>query len=259
MSSAHVSLRSARRQLSSTQMTAQVTRPTRILAFALAAGASILAFSALCACARDNEGVAAAAADASADRAAASPEAAVVDAAAPDAAVVDASAADADAAPFDGGACNVRIDALPPVDSPHVADGTVVVYGSNPPSSGPHYNSWANFQEFTHPVEDGNLVHSMEHGAVLLLYSCAPGAECDALVAALRAVRDAVPADPLCDPAIRTRVILAPRAANDVAVAAAAWGHVYRADCVDAVSLSSFINDHYAKGPENLCVAGQVF
>lgn len=239
-------------------MASQVTRPTRIFAFALSAGASILAFCALGACARDNEG--GAVADASVDRAAASPETAVVDAAAPkEAAVFDAAVVDADAAPFDGGACNVRIDAFPPVDSPHVPDGTVVAYGSNPPSSGPHYNAWANFQELNHPVEDGNLVHSMEHGAVLLLYSCAPGAACDALVASLRAVRDAVPADPLCDPAIRTRVILAPRAANDVAVAAAAWGYVYRADCVDAASLSSFINDHYAKGPENLCVAGQIF
>jgi hypothetical protein len=42
-------------------------------------------------------------------------------------------------------------------------------------------------------------------------------------------------------------------------VAAAAWGHVYRADCVDAASLTSFIIEHYAKGPENFCVPGQVF
>ena len=75
----------------------------------------------------------------------------------------------------------------------------------------------------------------------------------------LRAVRAAIPADPLCDPAIRTRVILAPRAANDVAVAAAAWGHVYRADCVDTASLTSFILQHYGMGPENFCVPGQVF
>jgi hypothetical protein len=226
----------------------------------LSAASAVLAFGVLGACARDNEAGAVAAADASVDRATATPQPVVPDAAPPEAAAPPMDAAtSADAAPFDAGPCNVRIDVVPLVDSPHVPDGTPIVYSSNPPSSGPHYGTWANFQEFTHPLEDGYLVHAMEHGAVLLLYDCPPGAACDAIVAALRAVRDAIPADPLCDPAIRTRVILAPRAANDVAVAASAWGYVYRADCVDAASLTTFILDHYAKGPENLCVAGQVF
>ena len=43
------------------------------------------------------------------------------------------------------------------------------------------------------------------------------------------------------------------------AVAASAWGYIYRADCVDPVSLTAFINDHYAKGPENFCAGGQIF
>lgn len=224
----------------------------------LCAGA--LSSAALGACARDNEGgPVAIAPDASPDRAVATPQP-VPDAAPPEAAVTVDAAPDVDAAPFDGGACNVRLDAFPPdAVNPHVADGTPIVYASNPPSSGPHYATWANFQEFNHVVDDGNLVHSLEHGAVILFYDCAPGAECDATVAALRAVRDAIPADPLCDPAIRTRVILAPRPANDTVVAASAWGYTYRADCVDAASLTAFILDHYAKATENLCVAGQVF
>jgi hypothetical protein len=230
---------------------------TRAFAFGVTAFAGAFAFALLGACASDNEkgGSTPFAAEASADRAPAVPQL-VPDAVAPLEAAVTVDAADA--AGFDAGACNVRIDAFPLVDSPHVPDGTVVAYSSNPPSSGPHYGTWANFQELTHPVDDGYLVHSMEHGAVLLLYSC-QGAACDAIVPALRAVRDAVPTDPLCDPALRTRVILAPRAANDVAVAAAAWGFIYRADCVDPASLASFINDHYAKGPENFCAGGQVF
>jgi hypothetical protein len=233
----------------------------RLFTLVTLASAASMSFAALGACASDNEG-GASVPDASVDRAVAAPQPA------PDAATSQPDAADAssamdaaldvDAAPVEAGACNVRIDAFPILDSPHVADGTVVAYNSNPPSSGPHYNTWVNFQEITHPVEDGNLVHSLEHGAVLLLYKCT-GAECDAIVPALRAVRDAVATDPICDPAIRTRVILAPRAGNDVAVAAAAWGHVYRADCVDAASLASFIAAHYGQGPENLCVQGQVF
>lgn len=180
----------------------------------------------------------------------------------PDAGVADAAVEDAgvDAESFEGGACNVRFATHEVVASPHVADGTGVAYTSNPPSSGPHYGSWANFQEFTHPVADGYLVHALEHGAVLLLYKCEEDAgACEAASARLRAVRDAVATDPSCEPGIRVRVIIAPRPENDTFIAAAAWGHTYHADCVDAPSLAAFINAHYAQGPENLCFAGSVF
>jgi len=230
-------------------MGSQLQRPTKALALVMSA-CGVVAFVALGACGRDSETAAAVVEDASFERTPAAPH--VLDAT-PEAAALDA-------APVDAGACNVRVDAVPLMESPHVPDGTAIVYSSNPPSSGPHYNTWANFQELTHPVDDGYLVHSLEHGAVLLLYQCPEaGAACDALVASLRAIRDAILADPLCDPALRVRIILAPRAANDVAVAAAAWGHTYRADCVDPVTLTGFILANYAKGPENFCVPGQVF
>jgi hypothetical protein len=187
--------------------------------------------------------------DAGADRFAAAPRVGPPDAA------LDSATPDA---PFEAGLCNARVDAPAVMSSPHVPDGSPVVYNSNPPSSGPHYDSWANFGEVTQPVDDRYLVHSMEHGAVLLLYRC-EGAACAPIVEALRAVRDAIPTDPLCDPSIRVRIILAPRPANEVAVAAAAWGHTYRADCVDAPSLTRFVLDHYAKAPENFCAPGQTF
>jgi hypothetical protein len=167
-----------------------------------------------------------------------------------------------DVPPGEGGsACNVRLDMPPLLDSPHVPEGTVITYDSNPPSSGPHYPIWANFQEFDKPVDDGYLVHSEEHGGVLLLYSCtdAAGGACNSMVSALRAVRDAVPTDPTCDPSIRVRIIIAPRPANDAPVAAAAWGNTYKADCVDPPSLAQFVADHYAKAPENFCSAGMTF
>jgi hypothetical protein len=157
--------------------------------------------------------------------------------------------------PVADASCDYVIDAPTIVPSNHVAESEPVAYVSNPPSSGPHYPRWANFQEFAQPVGDGYLVHAMEHGAVLLLYKCDP-ASCPPIVEALRAVRDAIPTDPACDPAIRVRVILAPRPELDVPVAAAAWGFTYKAGCVDAPSLSQFVTDHYAKAPENFCVPG---
>ncbi len=207
----------------------------------------------------------AASADAAVDRKAADPRVqADANGGADAIATADASIADVavDRPQVDAAACNVRLASPPLMTTVHVPQGAVVVYNSNPPSSGPHYATWANFQEYPQPVDDRYLVHSMEHGAVLLLYNCADlsgdaGVTCPELADALRAVRDAVPTDPLCDPSIRVRVILAPRPANDVTVAAAAWGATYRADCVDATSLAQFISAHYAMGPENFCDPGQ--
>ena len=189
-------------------------------------------------------------ADASVDRAVATPDVAAPDASAPTDAAAESALIDA--------ACNVRLEAHALEPSPHVPEGTAITYATNPPSSGPHYPVWANFQEYAQPVEDGYLVHSMEHGAILLLYKC-DAASCAAVASALRSVRDAIPTDPLCDPSIRVRVILAPRPSLDVPVAAAAWGHTYKAECVDGPSLTQFVNDHYAKAPENFCSPGKSF
>jgi hypothetical protein len=153
--------------------------------------------------------------------------------------------------------CPVVIDTPELLASPHVEEGSPVTYHSNPPSSGPHYPAWANFQEFGQPVAHGYLVHSMEHGAVVLLYKCQ--GPCDAVVAELRKVRDAIPADPGCDPNIRVRVIIAPDPTIASPVAAAAWGWTYNADCVDTPTLTAFVRDRYAKAPEDFCTPGRVF
>ena len=159
-------------------------------------------------------------------------------------------------APLVDAGCNAAVAAPTLVPGNHLPEGTPIGYASNPPSSGPHYPRWANFQEYDTPVADGFLVHSLEHGAVLLLYKCTPPEDCAAIVTALRGVRDSIATDPTCDPSIRVRIILAPRPELDVPVAAAAWGFTYKADCVDVPSITQFARDHYAQAPENFCAAG---
>ena len=140
----------------------------------------------------------------------------------------------------------------------HVPEGTMVTYSSNPPCCGDHYPVWANYQEFTVTPDDGYLVHSLEHGAIELLYKCT-GAACDPILTELRKIRDAVATDPACDPSVRVRIIIAPYPKLDVPVAASAWGFTYKAQCVDVPTLTQFIKDNYAKGPEDLCAPGRTF
>jgi hypothetical protein len=152
--------------------------------------------------------------------------------------------------------CPVQIQKVANEGAQHVPVGSQLTFASNPPASGPHYPYWGRWAVHSSPLPRGNYVHNLEHGGVALLYRCRDA--CPEIVAGLRAVMDAQPQDPSCTPPIRSRIVLTPDPDLDVPVAAAAWTYTYRADCVDAPSLSAFIRDHYDQAPESLCADGSV-
>jgi hypothetical protein len=154
--------------------------------------------------------------------------------------------------------CPVTIDSPPLLPGTHVAIGSDVEWNSNPPSSGPHYPVWAAYQAYGSPVPRGYYVHDLEHGAIVLLYHCGD-AGCPDVVAALHAVSDAVPDDPMCTAAgqgVRVRTIITPDPLLDVPVAAVAWGWTYKAECADFATLKAFALEHYGRGTEALCANG---
>lgn len=153
--------------------------------------------------------------------------------------------------------CDVTLGSPPIAGQTHVPEGTPIAYCSNPPSSGNHYPVWADFQEYSSPVEWPYLVHDLEHGAILLLYKCDPPG-CPDVVEQFRQIRDAAPADPLCVPGTK-RFIIAPNPTIPTKIAAVAWGKTYTATCVDVPTLTTFATDNYAKGPEDLCSPGRAF
>ena len=138
--------------------------------------------------------------------------------------------------------------------SPHITACFPVLYSSNPPTSGPHYPSWAAFKTYTTPVPRGFTVHDLEHGAVVISYKCA-GA-CAAEVAALQAFVDARPADPICVAPVKSRIVITPDPLLDVPFAAAAWGFALTSQCFDLPALGAFIDAHYGLAPENFCFDG---
>lgn len=160
----------------------------------------------------------------------------------------DPATADGSASP---GSCNVRIAPHPVLASPHIAAGDYDpgAYNSNPPSSGPHCGSWAPWRVSQTQVPRCNWIHNLEHGGVLLLWNCPGG--CPEVTEALAAVaRGAVDA---CTPA---RVIASPDPSAPSPVSAASWGWTFQADCLDAeaqAALSSFVQAHIGRGPEQVC------
>lgn len=142
--------------------------------------------------------------------------------------------------------------------SKHVPEDTEVTYCTNPPTSGPHYAVWADFKEYEAPVPWPYLVHSEEHGAVLLLYKCET--PCPDVVDALRAVRDRAEADATCAAQGRKgtkRIVIAPSPTIPTRVAAAAWAASYTADCADPSTLDEFVKTKGKNGPEDLCYEGK--
>lgn len=131
-----------------------------------------------------------------------------------------------------------------------------LTHTSYPPVGGDHYPIWAAYQEYDAPVPWGFLLHSMEHGAVVVAYRCETDASCT-LADELRAILDERPDDPRCaGQATRNRMILVPDPELTEPIAAVAWGRMYLATCLDAASLHAFIDAAYGNAREDLCNAG---
>lgn len=54
----------------------------------------------------------------------------------------------------------------------HVTDIAGIAYTSNPPTSGSHFPVWAKPGVYDRLISDGYLIHSMEHGYVVIWYDC---------------------------------------------------------------------------------------
>jgi hypothetical protein len=170
--------------------------------------------------------------------------------------------ADAEVVEIDGGACTAAIAQHPDEGATHVDCLPAPKYGTNPPSSGNHYMIWADYKTYPTSVPWGHLVHSLEHGAIVIVYNCPDG--CPAEVARAQAMIDGLPypLDPAdvdvaggtaCTAPTKGRIILAPDPTLDVRWAASAWTWTLRASCFDEATFSAFARAHYAQGRENFC------
>ena len=152
------------------------------------------------------------------------------------------------------GPCSAVIQHHPDQGGGHVAEGTRVLYSSNPPSSGMHYAIWAQWATiYELPVPRPYYVHNLEHGGIVLLYHCPEGCE-GGLARSLAELAVATP-DPLCTPG---RWLVTPDNMLDpgVTVAAATWTWTYTASCLDEDTLVPFLAEHLGHGTEEHCENG---
>jgi hypothetical protein len=135
--------------------------------------------------------------------------------------------------------------------SAHVETGTDPgPYSSDPPTSGRHYSESlpSGFYEESeaaslgaHP--EGRLVHSLEHGYVILWYDCEELSQddCIQLKDQLRQVMD---------DAGNLKVIAFPWSSVDVPVVMTSWGQMLRMESFDLASANEFIRTNRNRAPE---------
>lgn len=136
----------------------------------------------------------------------------------------------------------------------HVAIGTEVKYHTNPPTSGQHYEDWVRAGVYDKQKNDRNLVHSLEHGYVIMWYSCPQ----DQIK--LEASESAK-ADNQCNQKKnqlgqiynnkgKKKLIVVPRINLDTNFALTAWDYLDKFNDFDANRIEKFIDAHLDQGPE---------
>jgi hypothetical protein len=92
-------------------------------------------------------------------------------------------------------------------------------------------------------MPDENLVHSLEHGYVILWYDCTQveESECTRIQDGLRNVISATGT---------FKVIAMPREGMDAPVIATSWGMMYKQQTFDEGALTAFVEANRNKAPE---------
>lgn len=156
-------------------------------------------------------------------------------------------------------------------------------YNSNPPTSGPHLPTWVKAGVYDRPQSEGEFIHALEHGYVVVSYNCnvhlteisnfqfliskiyaheEEGASqsadfVDPMIATGSAVNESegckMLVKNLTDLANRKKLwklIVVPRPQLDTTIALTAWNYVDKFDQYDAGRIERFIDYHRDQGPE---------
>jgi len=133
-----------------------------------------------------------------------------------------------------------RVETFPEEGRTHLQPGERWSYRTDPPTSGPHSPDWVNPGFYTAELPPERLVHSLEHGHIVIYYED-PGPE------AIRTLQ--VWARMFTGP--WDGVVVVPKRGLGRAVILTAWTRMLRLDSFDADAAAAFIEAFRGRGPEH--------
>lgn len=135
------------------------------------------------------------------------------------------------------------VEQFPSEGAEHVPHGTEIAYETMPPTSGPHYDQAASAGFYTERQPLGELVHSLEHGAVVIYYDPAeitPEAQ------------ESLERFAATHTGPWRSVIVVPSPVEDPApFVLTAWRHKLDMESYDRDVVRAFIAEYLGRGPEN--------
>lgn len=165
-----------------------------------------------------------------------------------------------------------------------IAQSEAFAYNSNPPTSGPHNENWVRAGIYDTPQHDALLIHSLEHGYVIISYNCtvhfnaffgipkafAHESESTGSSEVIpEATGSAVTDSNECKELVKNleelankkklwKLIVVPRPQLDTTIALTAWAYIDKFDPLrqpadggfDAKRIEAFIDYHRDQGPE---------
>ena len=111
-------------------------------------------------------------------------------------------------------------------------------YRVNPPVSGSHDPSPAEWGFYEQEVPDTKVIHSLEHGGIWVSYQ--PGTLNEEEINQLKELASKYD----------QRLIVSPRAKNDTKIAVASWRYLEKLDSLDLELINNFLTTNVNQSPE---------
>jgi hypothetical protein len=136
------------------------------------------------------------------------------------------------------------VQSFPNEGQTHIKNDAPTDYRTSPPTSGSHYDNPTTAGFYDEPQPYGNLVHNLEHGAVVIYYD--PKELSDDARRSLKAFASAHR-----DPWASVIVVPNPEKAVDATYALTAWTKMLKLNTYDARVVQAFLAEYLGRGPEH--------
>lgn len=133
-----------------------------------------------------------------------------------------------------------HVETFPCPERQHVPVGTPIHYPTDPPVCGRHYPTAVKPGFYTSEQAPGSLVHSLEHGEIVIYYDTPGDAALTALKRLARRYTGAWDG-----------VVVVPRKGLGSHLILTAWGKKLELSTFDANAISAFLDAYRGRGPEH--------